>query len=47
MSKLLLTVIAVALIRIPPSMTPETACGPATHAEVGFDLRNACGHHLE
>ena len=45
MSKLLLTAIAVALIRIPPSMAPETGCDPATHVVVMIDLRVACGTH--
>lgn len=45
-SKLLLTATAVALVRIPPSMTPETECGPAKHALVRFDQRDVCGRHL-
>lgn len=47
MSKLLLTVIAVALIRMPPSMTPETDCGAETQAVARVDRRHVCGPHLD
>lgn len=47
MSKLLLTVIAVALIRIPPSMAPETGCSLAKHTQIEIGLWDGCRRRLD